>query len=260
MWPSVSLHGNIRIFFLNGFTCNARVPANWQTGTLCLLVEAGEGLVLVDTGLGQQDYVDKPGILRVFDLITRVPLDPDEAAVCQVERLGYRREEVRDIVLTHMHFDHCGGLADFPRARVHVHRREHQAFVGRRRRWTELAYVRRHVAHGPRFELYEESHERWLDLPAVRLRLETEMWLVPLFGHTRGHCGVAIGTGSGWLFHMGDAGPIELGEYAPRWLVRLVLGPHAPALRRFHQAHPEVGITTGHMWLDFFRPGPASPL
>jgi glyoxylase-like metal-dependent hydrolase (beta-lactamase superfamily II) len=245
--------------FLNGFSCHARVPASWHTGTLCLLTETRQGLVLVDTGLGQGDYLRQPGILRLFRVLTRIPLEPEEAAVRQVVRLGFRPSDVAHIVLTHMHFDHCGGLPDFPHATVHVHRREFEAFCIRPRRWTELAYVRRHLAHGPHLVLYDNGGERWHDLPAIRLPFEPEMWLVPLFGHTRGHCGVALQTGSGWLFHLGDAAPIGLGEYAPRWLVRWALGPHTAALRTFQAKHPQVRVTTGHMWLDFFA-GNGSPM
>jgi glyoxylase-like metal-dependent hydrolase (beta-lactamase superfamily II) len=240
------------IHLFNGFTCNARLPASWHTGQLCLLIETRQGLVLVDTGLGREDYVHQPAILRTFKLVTKVPLNPEEAAVCQVARLGYRPEDVRHVVLTHMHFDHCGGLPDFPRARVHVHRRELQAFTGHRRRWTDWAYVRRHIAHRPEFQLYDDAGERWFDLPAIRLPFEPEMWLVPLFGHTRGHCGMAVHTGSRWLFHVGDAAPIGFTESVPRWLARLVLGPHAPRLRAFQAAHPGIRLTTGHMWLDCF--------
>lgn len=34
---------------LNCCTCNARVPAHWHTGALCMLIETQHGLVLVDT-------------------------------------------------------------------------------------------------------------------------------------------------------------------------------------------------------------------
>jgi glyoxylase-like metal-dependent hydrolase (beta-lactamase superfamily II) len=241
------------VYFLNCFTCNARVPSSWHTGTLCLLIETVEGLVLVDTGPGQDDYVSKPGILRAFQVVTHVPMNPDEAALRQVVRLGYRPEDVRHIVLTHMHFDHCGGLPDFPHASVHVHRREYEAFTGRPRRWTDLAYVRRHIAHKPDLVLYDGVDERWFDFAAIRLPFEDEMWLVPLFGHTRGHCGLAIQTENGWLFHVGDAAPLGFDESVPPWLVRVVLGPHAPRLRTFRAAHPQIRMTTGHMWLDFFE-------
>ncbi len=241
------------LHFLNCFTCSARVPSHLHTGTLCLLIETCQGLVLVDTGLGQNDYTHRGGIIRLFQVVTIVPMNPEEAAVRQVARLGYEPEDVRHIVLTHMHFDHCGGLPDFPHATVHVHRREYEAFTGRPRRWTDLAYVRRHIAHQPEFELYDDTGKSWFDFAAVRLPLEPEMWLVPLFGHTRGHCGVAVQSESGWLFHVGDAAPMDLDDSVPGWLVRSVLGPHAPRLREFGAAHPKVRMTTGHMRLDFFE-------
>jgi glyoxylase-like metal-dependent hydrolase (beta-lactamase superfamily II) len=243
----------VTIHFLNCFTCNARVPSHWRSGTLCLLIETSDGPVLVDTGPGQDDYAHKPGIIRAFQVVTKVPLNPEEAALRQVVRLGYKPEEVRHIVLTHMHFDHCGGLPDFPRASIHVHAREYEAFGGPPRRWTDLAYVRRHIAHKPKFVLYDDDGESWMDFKAIRLPFEPEMWLVPLFGHSRGHCGLAIHTEAGWLFHVGDAAPPGLDEHVPPWLVRLVLGPHTPRLRQFKAAHPDVQMTTGHMWLDFFQ-------
>ena len=243
----------MNVHLLNCFTCSARVPSNWHSGTLCLLIETEQGLVLVDTGPGEEDYCHKPGIVRAFQVLTIVPLDPQEAAAHQVTDLGYKPQDVRHIVLTHMHFDHCGGLPDFPHAQVHVHRCEYEAFMGRPRRWTDLAYVRRHIAHQPKLELYEDTGERWFDWPAIRLPIQPEMWLVPLFGHTRGHCGVSVRTPSGWLFHVSDAAPMGLDEYVPEWLVRFVLGPHMPRLRAFSAAHPEVRMTTGHMWLSFFK-------
>ena len=245
--PPLTLH------LLNGFTCNARVPSQLRTGTLCLLIETRQGLVLVDTGLGQDDYVHRSGILRLFQIVTIVPLHPEEAAARQVARLGYDIQDVRHIVLTHMHFDHCGGLADFPGAKVHVHRGEYEAFKGPLRRWTDMAYVHRHIAHRPDLALYDSRGDKWFDFDAIRLPFDPEMWLVPLFGHTRGHCGVAIQTAQGWLFHVADAAVIDSVVQPPAWLVSLVLGPHSQRLNEFHARHPEIRMTTSHMPLDFFE-------
>lgn len=240
------------IHYLNCFTCNARFPRHWQSGALCLLVETEDGLVLVDTGLGTRDYLVAPGILRVFKLVTIVPLIAEEAAVIQLSNLGYEPEDVRHIVLTHMHFDHAGGLPDFPWAKVHLHRREYAAFKsGRFRRWTDGGYNRRILNHQPEILLYEETGEKWYDFDAIRLPFEPEMWLLPLFGHTSGHCGVAIKDGNSWLFHVADAA--SFAEDAPDWIVKFVLGPHQPRLRAFDRAHPEVRMTTGHMSLKFFE-------
>ena len=239
------------IHFLNGFTCNARIPRNWTTGTVEILIETKQGLVLVDTGLGTQDYIHRSGILKVFQVITHVPLDPQEAVCRQVGKLGFTPEDVQDIILTHMHFDHCGGLADFPHARVHVYRREYEAFLERPRRFTDYGYVRRHIAHQPSWVFYDDTGEKWYDFTAIRLPFEPEIWLVPLPGHTRGLCGVAIRTADGWLLQASDAAALFNAE-APAWLIRLVLGTHSPRIARFMADHPEVTVVTGHMWLDWF--------
>lgn len=240
------------IHLFNCFTCNARFPPYWRTGTLCLLVEADDSLILVDTGPGLEDYARIPPIIRMFQIATKVPLDIEETALRQVLRLGFKPEDVRHIVLTHMHFDHCGGLPDFPNATVHVHNDEFRAFLARPRRWTDLAYVHRHIAHDPHFVFYSECNGQWCGLPAIELPFDVEMWMIPLFGHSRGHCGVSIKSRSGWLFHAADAAPLGLEADVPAWLTSLVLGPHTPRLSQFKAHHPEIRMTTSHMLLDFF--------
>jgi glyoxylase-like metal-dependent hydrolase (beta-lactamase superfamily II) len=239
------------VHILNGFTCNARLPRRWKSGTLDLLVETDQGPVLVDTGLGTDDYLHHSGILKVFRVILQLPLDPQEAAVRQVARLGYKPEDVRHIVLTHMHFDHCGGLPDFPWAKVHIHRREYEAFTGKRRIFSELAYVRRHAAHGPDWVLHDDTGEKWFDFDAIRLEFRPEMYLLPLPGHTRGQCGVAIRTENGWLLQTSDAAALFNTE-VPDWFVSRTLSWQHTRLRRFAEAHPEVQVVGGHMWLDWF--------
>jgi glyoxylase-like metal-dependent hydrolase (beta-lactamase superfamily II) len=200
-----------------------------------------------------QDYQQRPAILRLFQLVTKVPLDTKQAAIQQVASLGYKPQDIRHIVLTHMHFDHCGGLPDFPDAAIHVHHDEYEAFMGSRAQWTDYAYVRHHTAHDPNMKLYRAEGERWFGFDAIPLPLEHEMYLIPLFGHSRGHCGVAIRQDDGWLFHVADAAPIAFDESLPQPVVGFVLGPHTPRLREFREKHQEISMTTGHMWLDFFE-------
>ena len=53
----------------------------------------------------------------------------------------------------------------------------------------------------------EEEGESWFGFSAVRAIPATkdEVLLVPLPGHTRGHCGVAVRRSEDWLLHCGDA-------------------------------------------------------
>ncbi|MBV5349752.1 MBL fold metallo-hydrolase, partial [bacterium] len=195
--PSFLAKYLMTIHLLNCFTCNARI-GNLKTGMVCLLIETNEGLVLVDTGLGLGDYANPSWMTQLFRVITIIPFDPKEAAVNRIQSLGYQPEDVKHILLTHMHFDHCSGLSDFPHAKVHVHRREYEAFIERKiRRFTEFAYVPRYIAHKPEFVLYETVDTKWYDFDAIRLPFEPEMYFIPLFGHSRGHCGVAIKTSTG---------------------------------------------------------------
>lgn len=173
----------------------------------CLLVETSAGLVLVDTGLGTADITNAHERLGGLFLSTARPeLDARETAIRQVERHGFRPEDVRHIVLTHLDIDHAGGLSDFPWATVHVMKREkYGADQGRpqeRRRYRKAQW-----AHGPKWQFYEGTGEPWFGFEAVRnlVGLPPEVLFVPLHGHTRGHTGVAVNTKRGWLLHCGDA-------------------------------------------------------
>jgi glyoxylase-like metal-dependent hydrolase (beta-lactamase superfamily II) len=68
------------------------------------------------------------------------------------------------------------------------------------RTWVELAYDRSDFAHGPSWALEAKPDPTWLELEAIRLPFTPELYLVPLFGHTRGHCGVAVQERDGWFF------------------------------------------------------------
>ncbi|GLZ42605.1 MBL fold metallo-hydrolase [Actinokineospora sp. NBRC 105648] len=173
-----------------------------------LLVEGDDGLVLVDTGFGVADLANPRDTLPgPFVALVRPVRDPAQAALRQLEALGYNRSDVRHIVLTHLDLDHAGGIADFPDARVHVFGPEHRAAMTPATASEKARYRRAHWAHNPKWEIHEPSAgERWMGLEAVRPLpgLSDDFLLVPLQGHTRGHCGVAVNSDTGWLLHAGD--------------------------------------------------------
>lgn len=185
-------------------------PGGWfEPGRMVchsLLVETDDGLVLVDTGIGVADIAEPARLGRPFVAVVRPRLDPQETAVAQIQALGFQAADVRHVVVTHLDLDHAGGIPDFPDAQVHVHAREHAAAMKPSRRERER-YRRPHFAHKPNWVLHQEDGERWFDFDAVRALPGggDEVLLIPLHGHTRGHCGVAVRTGEGWLLHCGDA-------------------------------------------------------
>jgi glyoxylase-like metal-dependent hydrolase (beta-lactamase superfamily II) len=170
----------------------------------CLLVERAEGLLLVDTGFGRDDVATPARLGRPFVAALRPDLAEAETAAAQVVALGHRVEDVTDIALTHLDLDHAGGLADFPRARVHVHGAELEAATRPTAR-ERARYIGAQWAHGPRWVTHEVAGEEWCGFGAVTA-LDDDVVLVPLHGHSRGHCGVAVRRPDGhWLLHAGDS-------------------------------------------------------
>lgn len=168
-----------------------------------LLIETGDGLVLVDTGLGTGDIADPNRLGRMWVRQTSPRLDPSETAIAQVQALGFSPRDVRHIVLTHLDLDHAGGLPDFPEATVHVHAREHAAATA----GSKMRYIRDHFSHGPRWALHDDGGDDWFGFRGVRALgdHQPDILLIPLPGHTAGHSGIAVRSGDGWLLHAGDA-------------------------------------------------------
>jgi len=210
----------MRIHHLNCGTCcpwGGRLFDGTSHGLLhghvvchCLLIESDAGLILVDTGFGASDAARHRRIARFFRVLNQPQFRPEETAVAQVRALGFDPRDVRHILVTHLDFDHAGGLEDFPRATVHILAREKEVadakrggtFVGTRRyrpqQWDEVET----------WALYPAGRgEPWHGFECVRdlEGLPPEILLVPLAGHTWGHAGVAIDTGEGWMLHAGDA-------------------------------------------------------
>jgi glyoxylase-like metal-dependent hydrolase (beta-lactamase superfamily II) len=226
----------------------------------CLLVETSDGLLLVDTGFGIQDYEEPTPLMRVFRALMHSD-DPNEAAVRQLTRLGYDPADVRHIVLTHLHLDHAGGLPDFPRARAHVFAPEYAAAMHPRRP-VEWFYVSAHWTHGPDWGVHRLEGDSWFDFEAVEVvpGLKPRVLLVPLTGHTRGHCAVAVETDDGWLLHYGDGGypfynagkTYRLFGDPPLGLEHWFLGGNTPRLKQLYREHgDEVTLISSHDPTDF---------
>jgi glyoxylase-like metal-dependent hydrolase (beta-lactamase superfamily II) len=172
-----------------------------------LLIEAADSLVLVDTGFGTDDARDPYRRLGVpFSLALRPKPRVPETAIERVRALGLDPADVRQIAVTHLDLDHAGGLPDFPDAEVPVFGAEQRAALdpGLRER---ARYRRPHFEHGPRWVTYEGGGDRWLGFESIRIMegVDAEVALVPLAGHSRGHCAVAVRDSDGWLLHCGDA-------------------------------------------------------
>jgi glyoxylase-like metal-dependent hydrolase (beta-lactamase superfamily II) len=75
--------------------------------------------IVVDTGMGEREVAHRPG---------RIILNPVDTMLA---RIGVDAANVRDVVLTHMHFDHAGRIDLFPAATFHIQDAEMAFCTGR---------------------------------------------------------------------------------------------------------------------------------
>jgi glyoxylase-like metal-dependent hydrolase (beta-lactamase superfamily II) len=259
---------------LGGRLMDGRAPGVLTRGSMCchcLLVEAAHELVLVDTGFGIRDVRDPRGRLSGFFLTLLSPDFREElTAIRQIERLGFDAHDVRHIVLTHLDFDHAGGLDDFPWARVHMLRRERDDAVARRSWLDQQRYRPQQWPDRSKWLVHDAAPgNQWLGFEQVcgGSGLPDDILLVPLIGHTLGHAGVALRTARGWLLQAGDAyfhyREMDLdnpwctpGLRAYQWLMekdrRARLG-NQRRLRELRVTHPDVDIFCSHDPAEFQR-------
>ena len=66
----------------------------------CMLIEDKDKLILIDTGIGDKQSEKFFNYFYLFG---------DDSLKKSIESLGFGLDEITDVVLTHLHFDHCGG-------------------------------------------------------------------------------------------------------------------------------------------------------
>lgn len=182
-----------------------RYPCNednfCQLNMRCLLIDTGTRLILIETGAGtkQLDY------LKYYDFQQVVNFEDE------LKNLGYSALDVTDVVLTHLHFDHCGGCTDYNEDRTELHLIFPNAthWVGETQ-WKN--FLEPNVREG-------DSYFRENMLPvkeAGKLKLVTEnQWLCPevelrLFhGHTVGQLVPYIQFQSKTFVYVGDVIPVS---------------------------------------------------
>jgi glyoxylase-like metal-dependent hydrolase (beta-lactamase superfamily II) len=66
----------------------------------CLLIEDGNKLILIDTGLGNKQSEKFFGYYSLWG---------DHSLDKSLQKAGFHRDDITDVFMTHLHFDHCGG-------------------------------------------------------------------------------------------------------------------------------------------------------
>ena len=171
----------------------------------CLLIETPAGRVLVETGIGER-LDEKTRAMRASE---------GPWVVAALENAGFEPESVDVVAMSHLHFDHAGGLLRsdgsraFPRASIVAQRAEWEIALGDNPRLV-ASYVQ------PELQLVREwGAEGWAEgekelLPGVTA--------VPTGGHSAGHQAIVVrASGSRPLAFFGD---LCMRPWAanPRWV------------------------------------------
>ena len=150
-----------------------RIPLNAR----CLLLESGDRRILVDNGIGTKQDAKFRKIYGMDDESSN--LDGSLAA------LGMHRNDFTDVILTHLHFDHCGGSTlrngdrleiAFPNATFHVQRRHWD--------WAFEGNVREKASFLPE-NLEPLAASGQVNLVDGRFDLFPGVEVIPVDGHTR---------------------------------------------------------------------------
>jgi glyoxylase-like metal-dependent hydrolase (beta-lactamase superfamily II) len=178
-------------------------PINDNVCGHCVLLNENGKLILIDTGIGLLDTLHpKERIGQELVEMVGYRFDENLTMIRQIEKLGLSPQNVTDCVISHLDNDHIGGLADFSQATVHVGIEEFENYQSKNTRYLTMP-----LSHNPKIQTYSTTDFNWFGFEArkVNIDLKTEIYLIPLFGHTLGHCGVALKIDNRWLFYIADA-------------------------------------------------------
>ena len=152
----------------------------------CWIVEHDKGTVLFDTGLHPDllRSTDRIGMAAtIFDI--DIPVGNDLATL--LAEKGFNSRDIDYLVMSHLHFDHCGGTVQVPNARLVVQKDEWSA--GKDNRWIERGiYNPADFDLGHDIQQIEGQHDIFADGTVI---------CIPTPGHTAGHQSLRVELSGG---------------------------------------------------------------
>ncbi|MBN1525498.1 MAG: MBL fold metallo-hydrolase [Spirochaetales bacterium] len=153
------------------------VPFHW----LFYLIISPEKKILVDTGFYQEQFRNLFGI----------SLENPDAILT---RMGYPPKSITDVILTHGHFDHIGGVVKYPEARIHITKKAFNVIQSQK----QLPEVRRFLKESQHVTQYDGSYA-----------LDENIFIQEIGGHSPGSCVVYINLDGEKILLTGDEAYVD---------------------------------------------------
>jgi glyoxylase-like metal-dependent hydrolase (beta-lactamase superfamily II) len=133
----------------------------------CLLIEDENRLILVDNGIGKKYDAKFAGIYGMDDSVNSLDRSLDA--------LGFQKSDITDVILTHLHFDHCGGSTEW-----HPIKERHEVAFENAHFWVQRSHLAWALNPNPResASFFSENIQPIVDSGQLRL-LDGETELFP---------------------------------------------------------------------------------
>jgi len=154
-----------------------------------LLILTSKEKVLVDTGIGE--------LPEKYRKTFPVDRKTDESLRAQLAQHGLKTEDIDIVINTHLHFDHCGNNALFPKAKFFVQTNEFR-YAHAPDRFQQAAYIRELFDVKTDYQLFHGKHQ-----------ITDNVFIVPTPGHSIGHQSVIVRADEKNYVYCGDAAPTK---------------------------------------------------
>ncbi len=182
------------------FTLNQGVGDEFDVPVPFFLIDHPKGKVLFDTGNAFETVHNKEehwgGILAAYDPV----MSEEQWCVNAIKKIGVSPEDIKYVILSHLHLDHAGGVGHFPNARYVVQRDElHFAYVPDP--YMKGAYIRKDFDKDVDWLILEGWQDNKFDLFGDGSII---IYFTP--GHTPGHQSILVNLpNSGPMFFAADS-------------------------------------------------------
>jgi glyoxylase-like metal-dependent hydrolase (beta-lactamase superfamily II) len=174
------------------------------------IIEHPEGLIVIDTGIPAEanKRIWFPPFMPFVQRAAIFDMTPEQEVGPQLQQLGLSPDDVRWVVLTHLHQDHDGGLHHFPKAEFIVSRREWEAAIGFQGRMNGYLNQRWPTWFQPRLVDFDQTPFGSFSVQYT-LTQSGDIRLVSTPGHSPGHLSVILVEGALSIMFAGDASYTE---------------------------------------------------